>query len=143
MRRIAAPAVLSLALVLGSCEGGDGRESSTGDTGSAEAPCEPVDRLELIAEGHSFGTSCLAVPADRVVRGSLESLDFEPHNFAVYRKVPGTDQQALFAPNLQVRSDNAFPGERARFRVPRLQPGRYFYRCDFHPAEMTGFLHAV
>lgn len=141
MPRMAGP-TLALAVVLVSCADGSG-DRAGGGPDRAEPPCEPTARLELVAEGHSFGTSCLAVPADQVVRGSLESFDLEPHNFALYREVPGPDQQDLFEPNLQVRSDNTLAGQRTRFRVPNLPAGRYFFRCDFHPAEMTGFLHAV
>ena len=142
MPAMAGPTLLALAVVLVSCADGTGGQPRGGPE-RAVPPCEPTERIDLVAEGHSFGTSCLAVPADRLVRGTLESLDVEQHNFALYREVPGPDQQDLFAPNLQVRSDNAFAGERARFRVPGLSSGRYFFRCDFHPAEMSGFLHAV
>ena len=109
---------------------------------AAPAPCEPSARLELRAEGHSFGTACLAVPADRAVRGSLENLDLEPHNFAVYQEEPAPNQQDLSAPNLLVRSETVVGGVRSRFEVPALQPGGYVFRCDFH-SEMTGTLYAV
>jgi hypothetical protein len=138
MSRIAGPVMFSLALSLASCGGPDRVAEPQG----AAAPCEPADRLELRAEGQSFGTSCLAVPADRRIRGTLESLDIEPHNFALYQDEPGPTQEDLSPPNLLVRSDTTFAGEPTSFRIPRLSEGRYFFRCDFHP-EMNGSLHAV
>ncbi len=134
--RLIAPSIV-LATVLASCGGDDG-----GMPERAEPPCEPVMRLELRAEGQSFGTTCLAVPADRPVRGTLESVDIEPHNFALYREEPGPTQEDLSPPNLVVRGDNTFAGEPTSFRIPRLSEGRYYFRCDFHP-EMNGALHAV
>jgi Cupredoxin-like domain len=133
--------LLALAVVLVSCADGSGGRAG-GGMDRAEPPCEPSRRLELRAEGHSFGTPCLAVQADRVVRASLENLDLEPHNFALYQEVPGPNQEELSPPNLLVRSETVFSGPPSRFEVPALRPGAYFFRCDFHP-EMTGTLHAV
>jgi hypothetical protein len=137
MRRIVGPATLLLAVTLAACGGGNGEPDR------AAPPCEPSRRLELRAEGLSFGTRCLAVPADRAVTGSLEGLDLEPHNFALYLEEPGPNQEDLSAPNLLFRSETIFPGEEAVIEVPQLREGAYFFRCDFHPAQMTGTLHAV
>ena len=136
MSRIAASILLVVALA--SC--GEGDEGAA--PGRPEPPCAPTERVELVAEGHSFGTACLALTAGRQARGTLESLDIEPHNFALYQEEPGSTQEDLSAPNLLVRSDNTFAGEPTSFRIPRLSEGRYFFRCDFHP-EMRGSLHAV
>lgn len=138
MRRFAGPPVLGMVLAMASCGGPDGSM----EPGTAAAPCEPATRLELRAEGQSFGTACLAVPAERQVRATLESLDIEPHNFALYQEAPGSNQQDLSPPNLLVRSDTTFAGEPTDFRIPRLAEARYFFRCDFHP-DMHGSLHAV
>lgn len=147
MTLMALPIAVALALALAACGGsGDrGRDTAASDERPAVAappPCQPSDRLELRVEGHSFGTACLAVQADRVVRASLENLDIEPHNFALYQEVPGPNQEELSPPNLLVRSETVFAGPPSRFEVPALRPGAYFFRCDFHP-EMTGTLHAV
>ena len=129
---------LLLGLTLTSCAGGN----EDGEPDRAGPPCEPSS-LELRAEALSFGTRCLAVPADRAVTGMLEGLDTEPHNFALYLEEPGPNQQELSAPNLLVRSETTFPGEEAAIEIPRLREDAYFFRCDFHPAQMTGTLHAV
>jgi len=143
MTRSAGPPVPAVALFLGltlaSCAGGN----EDGEPDRAGPPCEPSSSLELRAEALSFGTRCLAVPADRSVTGTLESLDLEPHNFALYLEEPGPNQQDLSAPNLLVRSETTFPGEEAAIEIPRLREDAYFFRCDFHPAQMTGTLHAV
>jgi hypothetical protein len=131
------PATLLLAITLTACGGGNGEPERAG------APCEPSRTLELRVEALSFGSRCLAVPADRAVTGTLESLDLEPHNFALYLEEPGPNQQELSAPNLLVRSETTFPGEEAAIEIPRLREDAYFFRCDFHPAQMTGTLHAV
>jgi hypothetical protein len=137
MRPFVRPATLLLAITLTACGGGNGAPESAGP------PCEPSSSLELRAEALSFGKRCLAVPADRAVTGTLEGLDLEPHNFALYLEEPGPNQQDLSAPNLLVRSETAFPGEEAAIEIPQLREGAYFFRCDFHPAQMTGTLHAV
>ncbi len=128
-----------MVFVLASCAGpgGDGEPERAGP------PCEPSRTLELRVEALSFGSRCLAVPADRAVTGTLESLDLEPHNFALYLEEPGPNQQELSPPNLLVRSETTFPGEEAAIEIPRLREDAYFFRCDFHPAQMTGTLHAV
>jgi hypothetical protein len=137
MRQFVRSVTLLLAVTLTACGGGNGEPSR------AAPPCEPSRTLELRAEGLSFGTRCLAVRADRGVTGTLEGLDLEPHNFALYLEEPGPNQQELSAPNLLVRSETTFPGEEAVIEIPRLREGAYFFRCDFHPAQMTGTLHAV
>jgi hypothetical protein len=137
MRKIVGPATVLLAVTLAACGGGNGEPDS------AAPPCEPSRKLELRAEGLSFGTRCLAVPADSAVTGTLEGLDLEPHNFALYLEEPGPNQQDLSAPNLLFRSETILPGQDAAIEVPQLREGAYFFRCDFHPAQMTGTLHAV
>jgi hypothetical protein len=134
--------LLALAVVLVSCADGSGGRAGGGPD-RAEPPCEPSRRLELRAEGLTFGTRCLAVPADRPVTGTLEGFDLEPHNFALYLEEPGPTQEELSAPNLIVRSETTFPGQETAIEIPSLRQGAYFFRCDFHPAEMTGTLHAV
>jgi hypothetical protein len=136
MRSVAGWILLTLALA--ACGGGEG----SGGAERTEPPCEPTERVDLVAEGQSFGTRCLAVGADRQVPGTLESLDIEPHNFALYQEEPGPNQEDLSPPNLLVRSDDTFAGAPTSFRIPRLSEGRYYFRCDFHP-EMNGSLHAV
>lgn len=139
MTRLAGPTLLAVALALASCAG----ESGDRKPERAEPPCEPTEQLELRAEALSFGTRCVAMTADRALTATLRSLDLEPHNFALYLEEPGPNQQDLSAPNLLVRSETVFPGEETGIEIPQLREGAYFFRCDFHPAQMTGTLHAV
>ena len=55
-----------------------------------------------------------------------------PHNIAIYTNPSAST--VLFR-------GATFAGSRTEtYRVPPLPPGTYFYRCDVHPAQMTGTL---
>lgn len=96
------------------------------------AGCAPSGTaIRVVAQGIAFDQGCLAAPA-----GEPFTIEFAnddegiPHNVAIY-----TDEGA--ATSLFV--GEIFPGPETRtYRVPALDPGTYFFRCDVHPAQMTG-----
>ena len=87
--------------------------------------------LTLTARNVAFDTSSLTVPAGTRVVMTFVNADAMPHNFALY-----TDSSA---------QTTIFAGETVRgpatvtytFTAPSA-PGNYFFRCDIHPATMTG-----
>src|SRR5439155_21452919 len=57
-----------------------------------------------------------------------------PHNFAIY-----TDQTATkLLGGAPSANEIVAPGASATYQVSALDPGTYFFRCDVHPATMTG-----
>lgn len=98
----------------------------------ARPACKPDGtKLRIAADKLLFDTDCLAVRAGVPFTIEFENRDAGvPHNVAVY-----TDQTAakvLFHGDL-------FDGVATRtYQVGPLEPGTLFFRCDVHPATMTG-----
>jgi plastocyanin len=93
-------------------------------TGAAEAD------VAVVAEGNAFDSNALDAPAERAFSIAFENRDAGiPHNVAIYRDESASD--ALFVGEL-------FPGRATRtYRVPALDAGTYYFRCDVHP-QMDG-----
>ncbi len=99
---------------------------------AAPAACEPDGtELRIAAERSLFETDCLAVPAGFPFTIEFDNRDAGvPHNVAIY-----TDQTAA----QELFGGDIFAGVATRtYEVGRLEPGTYFFRCDVHPATMTG-----
>ena len=87
--------------------------------------------LTLTVRNTAFDRTSLTVPAGARVALSFTNAESMPHNFALY-----TDSSA---------STEIFIGDTVRgpatvtyrFTAPAA-PGTYFFRCDIHPATMTG-----
>lgn len=88
--------------------------------------------INITASDLAFNTSTITVPAGADVVVNFNNMDATiDHNFAVY-----TDSSA---------TTNIFKGEVVTgpvmttytFTAPST-PGTYFFRCDIHPAQMTG-----
>lgn len=122
----------------GEIPGGSGSETSGGSatggatTGPSTASCEPSGtHLRLVAMNAMFETDCLAAPAGKPFTITFDNRDpGVPHNLSIY-----TDSSATAA---------LFTGEivsgpaKTTYKVPALDPGTYFFRCDVHPTTMTG-----
>ena len=97
-------------------------------TSTARATCRPQGtELRVVAENHSFGTDCLAAPADQAFTIAFRNQDTSPHgahNIAIYRE-PGV---AVFT------GETLGPGGRSVvYEVQPLPAGTYTFRCDAHP----------
>ena len=87
--------------------------------------------IDLSAENIAFDKSQITVPAGAMVTIVFTNKDSIPHNFALYQTSAATT--------------SIFVGEIIRgpatidytFTAPTV-PGDYFFRCDVHPAAMTG-----
>lgn len=93
--------------------------------------------VEETARSIAFGKTCLAAPAGQQFTIEFDNQDEGiPHNIHIYSADPAGDPSArsLFAGEL-------ITGPRTTtYRVPALPGGRYFFRCDVHPAQMFGGL---
>jgi hypothetical protein len=84
------------------------------------------------------GKACLAAPADEPFEITLhndpntEGTLNANHNVSIY--TDSTAAEEVFF------GDLAYPGESTTYDVPALPPQLYFFRCDVHPADMTGVL---
>jgi plastocyanin len=112
-------------------------------SGGGGPPGAPVDlsctpggtQLQQTARGIAFGEACLAAPAGQAFTIEFDNQDAgTPHNIHIFAADPATDPDArsLFSGELVTG-----PGT-ATYRVSALPAGRYFFRCDVHPAQMTG-----
>ncbi len=86
--------------------------------------------ITLTARSSAFDKSTLTAPAGSRVVMTFVNADTMPHNFALY-----TDSSAMteiFAGQVVQASTVTYT-----FTAPSA-PGNYFFRCDIHPATMTG-----
>lgn len=106
----------------------------------SEATCEPSSsRLVLVAQADEFSVDCIAASAGMPMAITFINKDVSPHNLAIYEdpKVgvfmpAGYDYPALF------RGDRITG--RTVFRIPPLESGTYYFRCDIHPLMNGTFL---
>jgi cytochrome c oxidase subunit 2 len=101
--------------------------------GAADGEQPAAVTLQIAAEGLLFDTDALEAPADQPFAVELDNRDEGTmHNFSVY--TDSSAQEPLFVGDL-------FAGPEVRtYQVPALASGEYFFRCDVHPATMTGTL---
>lgn len=90
--------------------------------------------VEIAAENsNEFVDETVSAPAGvpfAVVFANRES--GVPHNVAIYRDASAENSIVI---------GELFPGPGTRItRVPALDAGSYFFRCDVHPRDMTGTL---
>jgi len=104
------------------------------------ATCEPSgSRLVLVAKADKFSLDCMATSAGVRTTITFVNKDVSPHNLAIYEDpevgvlMPvGYDYPALF------RSDRIT--KQTVFRIPPLESGTYYFRCDIHPLMNGTFL---
>ncbi|HWQ18881.1 MAG TPA: cupredoxin domain-containing protein [Methanotrichaceae archaeon] len=88
--------------------------------------------INITASDLAFNTSTITVPAGANVVVNFNNMDTGiDHNFAVY-----TDSSA----STTIFKGEVITGPMATtytFTAPTT-PGTYFFRCDIHPAQMTG-----
>lgn len=117
-------------------EGGEQATPGGGETGGAT--CEPSGtKLQVVAPSGAlatgFDTVCLAAPEGTAFTVDFRNDDSVAHDWALYRDESA--QEHLGGGTIQEPID---PGEPETYEVKALEPGRYFFRCDFHPTTMTG-----
>lgn len=102
----------------------------TSTTSPTPTPTPTSVTIDLVAQGMIFNKSTIAVPAGASVTMNFNNQDSVPHNFALY-----TDSSAatLIFRGQVITNDTIV----YTFTAPST-PGNYFFRCDVHPASMTG-----
>jgi plastocyanin len=129
---LAAAAVVVIAggiVALGIGEPGEVRAGGPG----SEEPGDggpPEGTIALAADNLAFDTAEIAMPAGAPIVMEFENREATPHNFAMY-----TDESAA-TPIFQGEVVTGPATVEYEFEAP--EPGEYFFRCDVHPAEMTG-----
>jgi len=91
----------------------------------------PAVTIQLSAQSGSFNTSTITVPAGAAVTMEFNNMESDYHNFALYQSAAATS--SIFVGEVII-------GPRTityEFMAPET-PGSYFFRCDVHPATMTG-----
>jgi plastocyanin len=111
---------------------GMGGSTSSGSGSSSAAACDPNGtKLAIAAQNVAFSTDCLAAPAGKAFTIAFDNKDpGVPHNISIYADESAST--ALFA------GDLVSGPATTTYRVPALDPGTYFFRCDVHPTTMTG-----
>ena len=116
----------------------------TGTPTGGPAPGEcPRDGVRITASpgaiSNGFDETELTVPAGEPFTVCFDNRDAGiPHNWALY-----TDRSA----SEKLAEAGSFPNDPPApvmliAEVPALDPGEYFFRCDYHPTTMTGTLTA-
>lgn len=88
-------------------------------------------RLDEVAQGTAFTKKQLTAVGPNVAIEFVNRDEQAIHNISVY-----TDESA----KQDIFFGDAIVGLGKRTYVFRAQPGTYFYRCEFHPTQMTGTL---
>jgi plastocyanin len=101
----------------------------TTSAGTIPLPAGPI--VQVQAKNGAFDTDELTAPA-----GVKFTIVFQnddpgvPHNVAIYLD-PSASSSLFHGPEI-------LGPKTVNYSIPTLQPGTYFFRCDVHPATMTG-----
>lgn len=93
--------------------------------------------VELTASNLAFDNKQLRLVANKSAVIKFSNRDQgTPHNLAIFN---GSDATAA---RLFTGESVTGPGAKS-YRLPLLQAGSFFFRCDFHPATMTGTIEVT
>lgn len=106
-----------------------------GGGGETELEVEMGDNFFTGPDIQNGGTpgarTSMTAPAGRI-RIEARNIGNAVHNIHIYDRQGGT--------SVAVTDPLAIPGGQSGTLTANLQPGTYFYVCDFHPTEMIGDL---
>ena len=113
--------------------------ASTGTPATSTTAAPPANSntpaavtVDLVAQNFAFSTSTITVPAGAQVTVNFDNKDSGiGHDFSVY-----TDSSATTT--IFKGQEVVGPGTKTFIFTAPEKPGTYYFRCDFHPAEMYG-----
>jgi plastocyanin len=107
--------------------GAGGGTSTGGGTGGGGGFTTAVT-----ASGVAFDVSTITLKANTATTITFDNKDAGiPHNIAIY---PSSSE--LTSPLF--RGDIVTGPATARYEIPPLKPGTYYFQCDVHPTTMNG-----
>lgn len=106
---------LALVPVLAACSGGGAAASATPPAGTD---------LTVSAQVSAFSVDTITIPTGRPFTVFFRNLDGMPHNIAIY--TDGSASRAVFV-------GDTITDAAVAYKVPPLEPGTYYFRCDVHP----------
>jgi plastocyanin len=131
-----APAMLILAalVMLAACTA---KTAPPATTATAPPPTTsaaggPPVTISLVAQAMAFDKKTITVPAGASVTMEFNNNDTVSHNFALFTNSNATAPALFRGQVITGTSTVAY-----KFTAPTT-PGTYFFRCDIHPASMTG-----
>jgi plastocyanin len=96
--------------------------------------------LDITAESLAFNTNCLVAFAGQAATITFDNKDTgTQHDVSIY---PSPDE---LTPDkaLLFTGDKPNSGGTSTYPVPPIDPGSYYFQCDFHPTTMTGTFVAL
>ena len=151
--RLLAPLILLIALALAACGGDDDAPAATGALDNAAAtatgvgtpsqpdPAQALDAnlaepangaIEVTLQDSLFVPNNLHVPLGEAVTIRMTNADAVGHTF----RVAGPD--GVYTTEDDAVLDSIAAGDVGELTFNGATPGRYTYRCDFHPGSMGG-----
>ncbi len=126
MKRLSlALGLIVLAAVTAACS------SSAGAPPASAGPVDPNAPV-VVAKDNKFLPATVAVTAGKAFDLKLDNQDAAPHNIAIFKDASAAESISIG----EIVSSTS-----ATQKVPALEAGQYFFRCDVHK-EMTGTIVA-
>lgn len=139
LRRLHLPALLmSLALLVAACSGGNGSSAAASAGGNGDSGCDATGTgtltvtdgdVAMCSNNLEFDADTIEAPANEEFTITFTNAESAPHNVAVYVEEGGED--------IVIGEVITGPDATTQVVVPALDPGTYYFRCDVHP-EMEG-----
>jgi len=117
--------LLVLAAVTAACS------TTSGAPPASAGPVDPNAPI-VVAQNNLFLPATVTVTAGKALDLTLDNKDSAPHNVAIYKDSSAAEKISI---------GEIVSSTKATQKVPALEKGQYFCRCDVHP-EMKGTIVA-
>ena len=106
--------------------------AATRTASPAASPAAAATTVKVVMKDNSFDPKSINVPAGKEVTFDLDNQGQAIHNMSV--KVDGKDVVSV--------PDSIRAGQKGKLTTTFAKAGTFDFKCDFHPAEMTGKITA-